>query len=199
MGSRKPPPLAARKGFPMQSSDDRNAQPTFTAAIRWRGPDPAVHLETRHPGFKDVEAAADFAGGNSDSSPRGLRLVRERVSLLLNGDYLNFPYDLTTAWIRPSESKLGFESRPFSDLASYSSAQGEYRRIGYAVLGPNGSPVRMVIDFDNADRLSIDVKDKCSPLSPHGCAIRVRMTTRENHPTCPHSPPIPSTRTQRAN
>jgi len=183
----------------MQSSYDRKAQPTFTAAIRWRGPDPAVHLETRHPGFKDVETATDFAAGSSGCSPHGLRLVLERVELLLNGDSLNFPYDLTTAWIRPSDGKLTFESRPFSDLASHPSAQGEYERIGYAVLGPNGSPVRMVIDFDNADRLSIDVKDKCSPLSPHGCAIRVRMTTRENHPTCPHSPPIPSTRTQRAN
>lgn len=181
----------------MQSLD-RNDQPRYTAAIRWRGPDPAVHLETRHPGFKDVEAAASFAAGNTDSAPVALRLVWSQVSLLLNGDYVNFPYDLITAWVRPAEGKLAFERRSFSDLGDYPSARGEYRRVGYAVLGPDGSPVRMVIDFGNADRISIDIKDRCSPHSSPACAIRVRIASPENRPPCPPPRHSPSTR-MRAN
>jgi hypothetical protein len=176
----------------MQYPEDRNAQPPFTAAIRWRGPDPAVHLETRHPGFKDVETAAAFAAGSSDSSPQGLRLVLERVALLLNGEHLNFPYDLTTAWIRASDDRLVFESHPFSYLASYPSAQGEYKRVGYAVLGPDGSPVRMVTDFDNADQLCVTVEDKGSSLSPPNRTNHARITVRENRAGSLHSPPNPT-------
>jgi hypothetical protein len=135
----------------MQPLIDEPTRPTFTAAIRWRGPNPIVQLETRHPGFEDVEAATHFAAGFFHNSPQGLRLSQGRVArialLLSNGSYVDFPYDLTTAWIHPSSGHQAFESLPFSEVAAYPTANGDYKRIGYAVVGPDGSPVNMVIAF----------------------------------------------------
>jgi hypothetical protein len=167
----------------MQPSEDQSERPNFTAAIRWRGPAPDVHLETRHPGFRDAEAACDFAGGGAGNSPQGLRLGPTRVELIIDGRPVNYPYDLTIAWMRPSDGTRAFAAHPFRDLADRPDAQGEYKRVGYAVLGPDGSPVRMVIDFDNADRLSISLEDKCSPLSPPSLAIRARISSRDAQTT----------------
>ncbi|HEX7501716.1 MAG TPA: hypothetical protein VF524_15660 [Polyangia bacterium] len=133
-------------------------QPSFTVAIRWRGSEHSVDLETRHPGFRDRVEAARFAAGVSNTSPQRLRLRPDGISLLLGQQgYVDFPYDLITVWIRPRPDAEAFEARRFCDLEAWPSAPGNYRRVGYAVLGPGGSPVSLVIDFDNADRLSITV------------------------------------------
>lgn len=192
-----PPVTAAEREPPMQPSEDKNEQPSFTAAIRWRGPAPDVQLETRHPGFRDADAACDFAGGGASNSPQVLRLGKGRVDLLIDQNYVNFPYDLTIAWMRPSDGKRAFASHPFRDLADRPDAHGEYKRVGYAVLGPDGSPVRMVIDFDNADRLSISVEDKCSPVSPPCLTIRARIAGRDAPTTS--SIPRPAGHARRAN
>jgi len=140
----------------MDTSFAESNQPTFTAAIRWRGPDPSVDLETRYPGFRGRVEAARFAAGASGTSPQGLRLRPDGISLQLGHEgYVDYPYDLTIAWIRSQGGKGPFESHPLSDLLGVPSALGDYRRVGCAVLSPDGSPISIVIDFDNADRLEV--------------------------------------------
>lgn len=42
---------------------------TYTAIIRWRGPDPTLELVTRHPGFTSPEEAALYANGIPPPTP----------------------------------------------------------------------------------------------------------------------------------
>jgi hypothetical protein len=145
----------------MRTSLDDKRPPTFTAAIRWRGPDPLVDLETRHPGFRNPEEASRFADGSTGNSPQRLRLRAHGVLLVLGtGDWVDYPYDLFTVWVRRQSDAGTYEPHPFSQLTGYPSALGDYRRAGYAVLGPGGSCISLVIDFDNADRLTIKVEKK---------------------------------------
>jgi hypothetical protein len=84
-----------------------------------------IEPRTGHPGFEDVETATHFAAGFFHNSPQGLRLRQDhgtRIALLLsNENYVDFPYDLTTARIHPSSGHQAFEAQPFSALASCSS------------------------------------------------------------------------------
>jgi hypothetical protein len=144
---------------------------TFTAAIRWLGPDKAVQIETRHPGFEDLEVATSFAAGICNDSPKNLRLNNTDAVMLLLGDgrQVDYPYDLVIAWISPTCGGRGFQSHRLSSLADHPDANGEYRRAGYAVLGSDGTPIRTVIDFDNADRIAISIEDGRIPISdPRG-------------------------------
>ena len=129
----------------------------YTALIRWRGPDPAVELETKYPGFYDSREAALFAGSALPTSPHRLRLSGTRIDLLFgHGEYVNFPYDTLTAWIMTPPEMSGdprdpanpsrFQMHSHSALAAYRTAHGEYTRAWYAVLGPDGKPVRVEID-----------------------------------------------------
>ena len=46
----------------------------FVVAIRWRGPDPKVQLQTKHSGFKTAHDAARFAGSNCEGTAHSLVL-----------------------------------------------------------------------------------------------------------------------------
>jgi hypothetical protein len=140
----------------MSPASAARERPTYTALIRWRGPDHAVEIETQHPGFATSRAAALFAASGSQASPHSLRLSANRIELLLgDGRYVNFPYDAMTAWIMStfrvgmgaSTSKIAsqFQMHSHSTLATYCSAHGDYRRAWYIVLGPDGTPVHVQI------------------------------------------------------
>jgi hypothetical protein len=148
-----------RKAF-MDTFFAESNPPTFTAAIRWRGHDPSVDLETRYPGFRDKVEAARFAAGACDSSPQALHLrfdgALPSISLVLGqGRCVDSPYDLVIVWTSSPDGRHPSQPHPFADLVDYPSACGNYRRIGCAVLDPDGSPVSIVIDFENADRLEV--------------------------------------------
>jgi len=53
----------------------------YTAVLRWKGPDPALELETRHAGFAIPEEAALFANSFTDNSPERLHLTPESASV----------------------------------------------------------------------------------------------------------------------
>jgi hypothetical protein len=138
----------------MKPSTDKRK---FTALIRWHGPDLAVEVETQFPGFDSAREAALFAASAMPNSPHGLRLSATRIDLLLGrGDSVDFPYDTITAWIMtPPETVVDprdpanpskFQMHSHSALAAYRTAHGHYERAWYAVLGPNGIPVRVAID-----------------------------------------------------
>ena len=59
---------------------------SYTALIRWQGPDPAVEIETRHPGFATPEEAALFANALSPDAPIGLHASQDASLNLLVSD-----------------------------------------------------------------------------------------------------------------
>jgi hypothetical protein len=77
-------------------------KPTFSALVRWRGPDPAVEIETRHPGFHTPEDAALFANGIAPCSPLALRLSPDATIqlVLIDGSIVAFPLDVRVDWGR---------------------------------------------------------------------------------------------------
>jgi hypothetical protein len=151
-------PVGGQKGSSMNPIIAHPEQGTYAALIRWRGPDPAVELEIQCPGFANPREAACFAGSMLPTSPHRLRLSATRVELLLGsgGEYVNFPYDSITAWIMTPPEMAGdprdpanpsrFQMHSHSALAAYRTAHGDYKRVWYAVLGPDGKPVRVEID-----------------------------------------------------
>jgi hypothetical protein len=141
----------------MTPTTAKSKQAEFTALICWRGPDPAIELETRYPGFHTPREAALFAASASKNSPQGLRLSANRIDLLLgNGTYVNFPYDTMTVWIlsppefvnHPCEHVRAshFQMHSHLALAAYRSAYGDYQPVWYAVLGPDDIPVQVTIE-----------------------------------------------------
>ena len=132
-------------------------QDKFTALVRWFGPDPAVEVETKFPGFDNPREAALFAASAMPTSPHGLRLAATRIELLLGrGDSVDFPYDTITVRIMSPPKTSGdprdpanpskFQMHSHSALAAYRAAHGNYRRAWYAVLGPDGIPVQVGIE-----------------------------------------------------
>ena len=144
--------------------------PTFTAVVRWRGPDPTIEIETRHPGFGTPEDAALFANAFSPNAPLGLRLAAKSSLQLLRSDdhYLDWPGGEATVWVLPAAASTGnevvvasdddLEAQPFADFPFPASAFGDYEQAQYAVLDQNGSPIDVVVDWDERDRLRVTVR-----------------------------------------
>lgn len=144
--------------------------PKFTAVVRWRGPDPSIEIETRHPGFDTPEDAALFANAFGPNAPLALRLASvASVQLLkLDGRYVDWPAGRVTVWVLPSvaaaEDELvvtsdeDFEPHQLTDFSIPSSAVGDYEQAQYGVLDGNGSPVDVVVDWDETDHLRVTVR-----------------------------------------
>jgi hypothetical protein len=83
----------------------------YTAVLRWKGPDPALELETRHAGFAIPEDAALFANAFSDNSPERLKLGRTGLRLfLVDGTSTSLTFELVTAWIAEIHEEESDES-----------------------------------------------------------------------------------------
>jgi len=144
--------------------------PRFTALVRWRGPDPSIEIETRHSGFDTPEDAALFANAFSPDAPLSLRLAaRSSLQLLkADGHYVEWPTEGVTVWVLPPvaaavddlvvASDEDFEPYRFADLSIPTSALGDYEQGQYAVLDGNGSPVDVVVDWDETDHLRVTVR-----------------------------------------
>lgn len=144
--------------------------PTFTAVVRWRGPEPTIEIETRHPGFSSPEDAALFANAFSPNAPLALRLASKTSlqMLMLDGHYVDWPVGGVTVWVlrdaASPEAELAiadddhFQPRPFTGFEFLPSALGDYEQAQYAVLDQKGSPVDVVVDWDERDHLRVTVR-----------------------------------------
>jgi len=150
--------------------DANETRPFFTAIIRWRGPDPAIEIETRHPGFSTPEEAALFANVILPESPLGLRLASGgALELLLpDGRYLALADGDVIVWRIPTRALHAtdfvvandndFEPHPFSTYRPPRSALGDYEQAQYAVLDPNGTPIDVLVEWDEAEHLKVTVQ-----------------------------------------
>jgi len=163
--------------------------PTFTAVVRWRGPDPTIELETRHPGFRTPEEAALFANAFSPNAPLGLRLSSKTDLrlLMVDGHYARWLVGEVTIWVLTvfeSDSDgfvvandNDFEAKSFLEYPLPPSAFGDYEQAQYGVVDPEGSPVDVSLDWDDQDRLRVtvnfdiadDVPPRVSPVLCLGC------------------------------
>ena len=146
-------------------------KPTFSALVRWRGPDPAVEIETRHPGFHTPEDAALFANGIAPCSPLALRLSPDAsIHLVLSdGRIVAFPYDAITIYVLPPQFHTSeplqvandndFEPRPLSAVPSMKTAHGDYEQAQFGVLDQDDSPLDVRVDWDEADHLRVTVEE----------------------------------------
>jgi hypothetical protein len=142
------------------------AERTFTALMRWRGPDPTIEIETSHPGFATPENAALFANGFSPNTPVELRLWSDSTLdfLLASGDYVRWHGGDVKVWaLAPAAGEpiaaidSEFEAKPFADFRFPATAFGDYRQTQYAVLDQKGNPIDLVVDWDEKSRLRITV------------------------------------------
>jgi hypothetical protein len=143
--------------------------PTFTAVVRWRGPDPTIELETRHPGFRTPEDAALFANAFSPNAPLGLRLASKTdlQLLMVDGHYFRWIGGEVTVWaltVFESDSDgfiiandNDFEAKSFLEYPFPATAFGDYEQAQYGVLDHEGELVDLVLDWDDQDRLRITV------------------------------------------
>ena len=150
-------------------------KPTYSALIRWRGPDPAVEIETQHPGFHTPEEAALFANGISPCSPVALRLFpNAAVHLILNDDRIvAFPFDAITIYVLPPKfltseplqvaNDTDFETRPLSAVPSMPTAHGDYEQAQFGVLDQDDSPLDVRVDWDEGDHLRVTVEENSAP------------------------------------
>jgi len=150
---------------------------SFTAVIRRRGPDPAVEIETQHPGFDSPEEAALFANGIRTMSPQSLRLLSDtRIALVLgDGRCVQFILDTVTAWVlRPKTSSADvivandndYAPQPLDSLRQLPSAHGYYELAQYRVLGPADEPVNVTVELTEAGRLRVTVDERCQGAEP---------------------------------
>lgn len=142
----------------------------FTAVIRWRGPNPAVEIETRHPGFATPEDAALFANAIAPEAPLALRLRPSAELELLKPDglYVALVPTCATLWKLPAASipttdvvvanDDDFEPHAFSAISLPPSALGDYEQAQYAVLDARGSALDVVVEWDEADHLVVTVQ-----------------------------------------
>jgi hypothetical protein len=149
---------------------------TFTAVVRWRGPDPTVEIETNHPGFATPEDAALFANAFSPDAPLGLRLGANASVMLVmtDGRYLPWYAADTTVWTIPPDEISSedttlvddgdFQPQPFSTCSFPPSAVGEYQQAQYGVFDDQGAPVNLSMDWDETDHLRITVEEM--PAAP---------------------------------
>ena len=162
---------------------------TFTAVVRWRGPDPTIELETRHPGFRTPEDAALFANAFSPNAPLGLRLTSntDLHLLMVDGHYVRWLVGDVTIWVLTvfeSDSDgfvvandNDFEAKSFLEYPLPPSAFGDYEQAQYGVVDREGSPVDIILDWDDQDRLRVtvnfhiteDVPPRVAPVAYLGC------------------------------
>lgn len=164
-------PILAAEGRDYDSTAAPNS--SFAAVMRWQGPDPAVEIETRHPGFPTPETAALFANGFSPNTPMGLRLGRgHTIELLLQDDrYVRWQSADVTVWLLKGGSSdddliiaddADFEPKRFADFVPPPTALGDYMQAQYAVLDHHGEPVDLVVDWDGKERVRITVHQAAS-------------------------------------
>jgi hypothetical protein len=150
-------------------------KPTFSALVRWRGPDPAVEIETRHPGFHTPEDAALFANGIAPCSPLALRLSPDATIhlVLIDGSIVAFPYDAITIYVLPPKFQTSellqvandtdFEPRPLSAVPSMKTAHGDYKQAQFGVLDQDDSALDVRVDWDEGDHLRVTVEESSAP------------------------------------
>jgi len=150
---------------------------SFTAVIRWRGPDPEVEIETQHPGFETPEEAALFANGIPTASPQSLRLLSDtRIALVLgDGRCVQFILDTVTAWVlrpKPSSADAIVASdndccpRPLETLRQLPSTHGDYELAQYGVLEPDGDAVNVTVELAEGARLRVTVDERRQGATP---------------------------------
>ncbi len=147
------------------------ATTTYTAIIRWRGPDPALELETTHTGFQTPEEAALYANGIPPRTPIGLQVLPDGTAVFTLNDYTETPCsrEQLTVWaLSPNVEATSdlivacendFEPVHPGELAVRFSAQGDYLQVQYGVLDPNGTPLDVRIGWDDGDHLRVTVAD----------------------------------------
>lgn len=151
------------------------ATTTYTAIIRWRGPDPALELETTHTGFPTPEEAALYANGIPPRTPIGLQVLPDGTAAFILNDYTETPCsrEQLTVWaLSPNveastdvivASESAFEPVHPGELAVRFAAQGDYLQVQYGVLTASGTPLDVRIGWDDANRLRVTVLDSPSP------------------------------------
>jgi len=145
--------------------------PTYTALIRWRGPDPSLEIETSHAGFASPEEAALYANGISPASPQGLHLSSDGSATLHLGDHQEIPCrrDQMTIWAIAPEALAAsdivvagdgdFVPVAISEIPLRSGAHGDYLQAQYGVLDQDDKPVDVQVTWDEAERLRVTVAD----------------------------------------
>jgi hypothetical protein len=138
---------------------------TFTALMRWHGPDPTIEIETRHLGFRAPETAALFANGFPPNAPLGLLLTPDKtVQLLLkDDDYVDWHGADVTVWVLSAGRATGDEliawtegqPKPFAEFTFPPPAFGRYHRTGFAVLDQDGLRVELAVDLICEDRIRV--------------------------------------------
>jgi hypothetical protein len=143
--------------------------PTYTAIIRWRGPDPTLELETTHPGFGSPEEAALYANGIPPQTPSFLHLESDGTAVLVLNDDTETACaaELLSAWALPPDCPVtdgliiaddeDFELLPRGELVLRYAAHGDYIQAQYGILDPNGSPLDVRVDWDNSNRLRVTI------------------------------------------
>ncbi len=144
---------------------------TYTAIIRWRGPDPALELETTHTGFPTPEEAALYANGISPRTPIGLQVLPDGTAVFTLNDYTEMPCsrEQLTVWALSPDveatsdlivaSENDFEPVHPGELAVRFAAQGDYLQIQYGVLDASGNPLDVRIGWDDTNRLRVTVAE----------------------------------------
>jgi hypothetical protein len=150
--------------------------PTYTAIIRWRGPDPTLELETRHPGFVSPEEAALYANGIPPRTPSFLHLESDGTAVFILNDDTETPCsaELLSAWALSPNCEVAdgliiandddFELLPRGMLELRYAAHGDYIQAQYGVFDSNGFPLDVLVDWDNENRLRVTVVD--NPPNP---------------------------------
>jgi hypothetical protein len=150
---------------------------TYTAIIRWRGPDPAIELETTHPGFATPEEAALYANGIPPRTPIGLNLLPEGSAVFMLNDYTEAPCspEQLTVWVLPSTdedtsdvilaSDNDFQPVHPGELYVRFSAHGDYVQSQYGVIDSDGDTLDVRIEWDDNNRLQVTVIDTPVPGS----------------------------------
>ena len=143
----------------------------YTAVLRWKGPDPALELETRHAGFAIPEEAALFANSFSENSPERLHLGITGLRLFsLDGTNKSLTFALVTAWIADFPQDVGgvliaddSDYQPFlgslARLPERLTAHGDYVIAQYAVLGPDEKPIQVSVAMVGEEHLRVTVDE----------------------------------------
>ena len=150
---------------------------TYTAIIRWRGPDPTLELETRHPGFQSPEEAALYANGIPPRAPVGLYLDPEGTAIFLLNDDTEMPCPPEQLMALVVSQDCGdvddvtvvydedFELLPRGELVIRYAAHGDYLQAQYGVLDANEIPLDVRVDWDDTNRLRVTVIDTLGAAS----------------------------------
>lgn len=149
---------------------------TYTAIIRWRGPDPTLELETRHTGFASPEEAALYANGVPPRSPALLHLLADGSAVFVLNDETEVACqpDQLEAWAIPANSGAAegpmvvvdddYQPLAQGQLVVCFAAHGDYLQAQYGVFDANEVPVDVRVDWDDTDHLRVTVVDTPAPV-----------------------------------